>query len=233
MPFICKRRADIQNGILQITDLWPNKSQANAVIEPRPQGPRYINAPITNTVVLGTTGGNQRQFAAAYVGLSAYLVANVQSAGAGGNALTPVEADAASAAIIAAMVAGTAQTLAAINVLLAAAGGAGTELTSLGGSISTGVVTDVLRILAGATYTVPSGTVVNTGGNVFNPQAGVAAWNAANFNFNTFTDVLAMDSSFYVSLAQGQINGFSAATFTYRGVAGGALVVYSDTGAVL
>lgn len=233
MPFICKRRADIPNSTLQITDFWPNKSQANAVIDPHPQGPRYVNAPVTNSVILTTTGAPQLQFAAAYTGLAAYILANVQQDGAGGIAVTTTQADTVAAAIIAAMVAGSTMDLAAINAILAAACGAGTELTSAGGSLSTGAVTDVLRILAGATYTVPSASVIQIAGPIFNPQTGPAAWNAANFDFNTFTDVLAMDSSFYISLAQGQINGFTGASFTYRGTTGAALVVYSDTGAVL
>lgn len=233
MPFICKRRADIPNGILQITDFWPNKSQANAVTDPRPQGPRYVKAPVTNTVVLTSTGGTQRQFAAATVGLAAYIVANVQQDGAGGAAVTPAQANTAAAALVAAMVAGSTLNLAAIDAILVAACGAGTELTSAGGSISTGAVTDILRILAGATYTAPASAVVQTGGGVFSPQTGPAAWNASNFDFDTFTDVLAMDSSFYTSLAQGVLNGFTASTFTYRGTTGAALVVYNDIGDVL
>lgn len=233
MPFICKRRADIPNGVLQVTDLWPNKSQANAVIDPKPQGPRYVKAPTTNTVVLSSTGGAQRQFAGATVGLAAYVVANVQQDGAGGAAVTPTQANTVAAALVAAMVAGSTLDLAAINAILVAACGAGTELTSLGGSISTGAVTDVLRILAGATYTVPAATVVQTAGPIFHAQTGPAAWNAANFDFDTFTDVLAMDSSFYTSLSQGQLNGFTSDTFMYRGSAGAALVCYNDIGDVL
>jgi hypothetical protein len=188
---------------------------------------------VTNSVTLTSTGGADRRFPAAYTGLAAYLLANVQKAGSGGGALTPANADTIAAAIIAAMVAGSAQTLSAINTLLAATGGAGTELTNAGGSLSTGTVADILRILAGATYTVPSGTIIQTTGPVFNPQGSPATWNAANFNFNTFTDVLAMDSSFYISLAQGQLNGFTSTTFRYKGTTGAALVVYSDSGAVL
>lgn len=233
MPFICLRRTDIPNGILQITDFWPNKSQANAVIDPKPQGPRYCNAPTTNSVILTSTGGAQRQFLTDYSGLAAYLLANVQQDGTGGAAMTPTQADTAAAALIAAMRAGSALTLSDINTILVAAAGAGTELNSIGGSASTGAVTDVLRILAGATYTVPSGTVIQNTSTVFTPQASAAAWNAANFNFDTFTDVLAMDSSFYISLAQGQLDGFTSANFTYRDTTGAALVVYSDTGSVL
>lgn len=227
MPFICKRRADIQNGVLQVTDLWPNASQRNASIDPQPQGPRYVSAPTTATVILSSTGATQRYFGTAQSGLAAYLVANVAT-GAGA-ALTPAEANTAAAGLVAAMVAGAPLALANINVILAAAA-AGSALTAGG---STGAVTDVLRILSGATYTVPAGTVVQVPVSTFSPQAAPAVWNANNFDFNAYRDILVSDSTFYISLAQGQINGFSSSTFTYHGVAGAALVVYDNAGAVL
>lgn len=233
MPFICLRRTDIPNGVLQITDLWPNRSQANPSTDPKPQGPRYVRHPVTNEVILSSTGGDQRFVAAAKVGLAGYLIANVQADGTGGAALTPTEANVAAAALIAAMRAGSTLDLTAINTILVAAAGAGTELTSGGGSISTGAVTDVLRILSGCFYTVPAGTIIQTTGPIFNAQSSPAAWNAANFDFNTFTDVLAMDGSFYISLAQGKINGFTSPSFLYKRVAGAALVVYSDSGVAL
>lgn len=223
MPFICLARTDIPNSTLQITDLWPNKSQTNPAIDPPAVGPLYINAVTTATVTLSGAFA----FTKAVAGLAAYLVANVQAAGAGGAALTPTEANAAATAIIAAMRSGSALTLAAINALLVAAAGAGTELTTAGGSLSTGAVSDVLRILAGITYTVPAGTDVETAG-VFAPQAGAAAWNAANFADHK--DILPTDSSFYQSLAYGKIAGFKDATFSYLGVTGSAITVYDDAG---
>jgi hypothetical protein len=227
MPFICKRRTDIPNGILQITDLWPNGSQRNQSIDPQPQGPRYVSAPVTKTIVLASTGGAERHFAVPQSGLSAYIIANVAT-GAGA-AFTPAQADVASAALIAAMEAGSVLNLAAINVILAAAA-AGSALTAGG---STGAVTDVLRILSGASYTVPAGTVVQIVGPAFNPQTSPLTFNANNFNFETYHDVLVSDSSFYISLAQGQINGFSGPTFHYLGITSPAIVVYDNTGAVL
>ena len=222
MPFICLARTDIPDSTLQVTDLWPNKSQTNPVIDPPAVGPLYINAVTTATVTLSGAFA----FTKAVAGLAAYLVANVQALGAGA-ALTPTEANAASAAIIAAMRAGSALSLAAINALLVVAAGAGTELTDAGGSISTGAVSDVLRILAGITYTVPSGTDVEAAG-VFAPQAGAAAFNAANFADHK--DILSTDSSFYASLQYGKIAGFKAATFSYKGATGSALTVYDDAG---
>lgn len=227
MPFICKRRADIPNGVLQITDLWPNASQRNQSIDPQPQGPRYVSAPVSATVVLSSTGATQRYFATAQSGLAAYIIANVATGAAA--AFTPAQANAAAAALIAAMGTGATLNLAAINVILAAAA-AGSALTAGG---STGAVTDVLRVLAGATYTVPAGTVVQVPVSTFNPQASPATFNADNFNFETYHDILVSDSSFYISLAQGQINGFSSSTFKYLGTTSPAIVVYDNTGAVL
>lgn len=223
MPFICLARTDIPDSTLQVTDLWPNKSQTNPVIDPPAVGPLYINAVTTATVTLSGAFA----FTKAVAGLAAYLVANVQALGAGGAALTPTEANAAAAAIIAAMRAGSALSLAAINALLVAAAGALTELTTLGGSLSTGAVSDVLRILAGITYTVPAGTDVEAAG-VFAPQAGAAAFNAANFADHK--DILSTDSSFYASLQYGKISGFKDAAFSYKGATGAAITVYDDAG---
>lgn len=227
MPFICLARTDIPNSTLQVTDLWPNKSQTNPVIDPPAVGPLYINAPTTATVTL-TTVGAVKTFTIAASGLAAYLLANVQAAGAGGIALTPAQANAAAAAIIAAMRAGSALSLAAINALLGAVVG-GTVLTG-GGSLSTGAVTDVLRILGGITYTVPAGTQIQAAGPIFNPQGSPAVFNAANFADHK--DILPTDSSFYQSLAYGKIAGFKAATFSYVGVTGAAITVYDDAGGV-
>lgn len=229
MPFICLRRTDIPNSTLQVTDFWPNKSQANPAIDPQPQGPRYVSQPAAPALVaLSSTGGAQRFFGVAQSGLSAYLLANVQ-VGAAGPALTPAQALTAANALVAAMRTGAVLNLAAINAILNAAA-AGATLT---GNSSTGAITDVLRILSGATYTVPAGAVVQVAGPTFNPQASPAAWNAANFDFDTYVDVNVADSSFYISLAQGKLNGFTSPSFSYKGTTGAALVVYDNAGAVI
>jgi hypothetical protein len=78
-------------------------------------------------------------------------------------------------AIMGAARAGNALTLAAINTLLVAAAGAGTELTTAGGSESFGTVRDILRILAGEIYRLPLLTILCTqaaGANAFLPLAG-------------------------------------------------------------
>lgn len=231
MPFICLRRTDIPNSTLQVTDLWPNKSQANAAIDPYPQGPRYVSQPATPVLVtLASTGGTQRYFAVAQSGLSAYFLANVQ-VGAAGPAMTPAQALTAANSLLTTMRSGGALSLAVINAALNAAA-AGATLT---GNTSTGAITDVLRILSGASYTVPAGTVIQTVAPAtdFVPQPSPAAWNAANFDFATYVDVNVADSSFYISVAQGQLNGYTSSAFSYKGTTGAALVVYDNAGAVL
>jgi len=223
MPFICARRTDIPNATLQITDLSPNKSQFNAAIDPPPSGPRYLVQPVTNSVSLVAFA-----FPQAYTGLAAYILANVQSgAGPATAALTSTQANTAAASIIAAMQAGSALTLVAINALLGAVV-AGTVLSG-GASLSTGTVADVLRVLSGVTYRVPAGTIIQAAG-VFTPQASPTVWNAANFDQNVH-DILVTDSSFYQSLNFGKIAGFKSAAFSYRGTVGPALTVYDNAGA--
>jgi len=224
MPFICLARTDIPNSTLQITDLWPNKSQYNPVIDPPAIGPLYINAPVTNTVTLSGAFA----FVADTVGLAAYLTVNVQRAGGGGSALLPANATNMANAIITRMRSGLSLALADINALLAGVV-AGTVLTG-GGSLSTGAVADVLRILSGTPYTVPAGTTVEAAG-VFTPQGSPAAFNANNFN-DSFPIILPTDDSFYKSLSYGKINGFKDSGFVYLGTAGAAITVYDNAGGV-
>ena len=51
MPFICLANANVPNGVLQITDLWPNTSLRNQVLDP-PGQTRYLNRPAGDTVVV-------------------------------------------------------------------------------------------------------------------------------------------------------------------------------------
>lgn len=224
MPFICLARTDIPNSTLQITDLWPNKSQYNPVIDPPAIGPLYINAPVSNIVTLSGAFA----FVADTVGLAAYLTANVQRAGAGGSALLPANATNMANAIITQMRSGLSLALADINALLAGVV-AGTVLTG-GGSLSTGTVADVLRILSGTPYTVPAGTTVEAAG-VFTPQGSPASFNEGNFN-DSFPIILPTDDSFYKSLSYGKINGFKDSGFVYLGTAGSAITVYDNAGGV-
>lgn len=229
MPFICLRRADIPNSTLQVTDLWPNKSQANPSIDPYPQGPRYVSQIVAPTLAtLSSTGGTQRFFGTAQSGLSAFLLVNARVTAGANPALTPAQALLCANALVAQMRLGNALGIAQINAAMAAV----VANATLQG-VAASVVPDLLRVLSGATYTVPAGTVIQNGAGAWVAQGSPAAFNAACYDFSTYVDVNVADSSFYISLAQGKLNGFTSSAFSYKGTLGSALVVYDNAGAVI
>jgi hypothetical protein len=225
MPYICMRRTDIDDGVLQVLDLYPNTSQRNLIYDPVGQT-KYVNRCANDTVATVASGGNDITVNA-YSGVGAYLIANVEAGGlaAGTAAMTDAQANAASAAIIAALNAGSAMTLAAVNVILSAAV-ADTELTNAGGSASTGSLADLLKILAGGEFILPAGSATEIPTGTFNPAA-KGSFTAGQYR-NTY-DSFALNAS----IGEGALSQFIATTYEYGGTAGAALVVYDDTGAVL
>ena len=232
MPFVCKRRTDIPDSILQIKDLWPNKSQYNVPNEPHPQGPRYVNAPVGDIVVTRVGGAGTLYVQGVTRGLAAYLISNVEDQGAGTPSLTAAQANGAALGIIARMRAGSSLAVGDINTVIQAQPGVngGTVLTGAGNS--SGTVIDVLRICAGAIYTCPNNYQVRVAA-AFIPMVTPAVTNASRFDYRKFKDILTADSSFYISYAEGNIFGLLQATYTYRNTAGAAITVYDNTGALL
>lgn len=224
MAYICLIRDDIPAGTMQVLDLWPNTSQRNQAIDPVGQT-KYLTY-LTNSTVATTTSGGVITTNAAYTGLAAYLIENVEKGGlaAGTGALTAADANTISAAIIAAMEASTAMGLAAVNVLIAATA-ANSELTSAGGSASTGSLADVLKILAGGEWITPSGATVSTAG-VFT-AAPEGAFTSGQYRATYAGQVLSS------SVDAGQLAGFMSAAFEYGGVAGAAVCVYDAAGALI
>jgi len=224
MPFICKIRTDIPDGILQVLDLRPNTSQRSLIYEP-PGQTKYINR-VQNDTVATTTSGGDDVMASAASGVAAYLLDHVEAGGlgAGTSALLDADANTIAAAIIAAMDAGSDLDLTAVNALLSATV-ATTELTDAGGSASTGSLTDLLKILAGAEYTMPAGAVTESPTGTFDPtEAGAFAGDDYRHTYQT--------GSLEISLGVGELAGLTAATFEYDGTAGAAVVVLDDDGTV-
>ena len=82
MPFICLANANVPDGVLQITDLWPNVSQHNNPTYPPGQN-RYLRRPGTDApaVLAGAglaIGGASVQNLPFFDGLGAYLVDKVE-----------------------------------------------------------------------------------------------------------------------------------------------------------
>lgn len=212
-PVICIRDASIKNGQLMVKDLFPNRSLANPVIDPAPQGPRYLR--VVETPTLPTLTGTV--IAKTVSGLAAYLLVTLDLQ-AGGNNITPAQAEEIALDLITEMRAGNGLTQALINGVIQAADNPNLNATGIGLGSSTATVNNILQILSGATFTVPAGYDLED------------AQNAAQFlseadqesSFSAFFNPIALeDSSFWISLAQGDISGLKLANF---------VVVYDGTG---
>lgn len=200
-------------------DLWPNTSQRNPAMDP-PGQTKYVSFIPQNTTVV-TDGG--RVTLAAYNGLAAYLLDNVVGGGlaAGTGALTDANANAAALAIITGMEAGHAMTEFDLDTYLTAV----VADTGIATGGSTGVVTEVLSILSGEVYTVPTGSDMEAGG-IKTARTGAVG---SPLRVRRTYDGLALNAS----CAEGKLSIFKSAAFDYVDVTGAALVVYSNTGVVM
>lgn len=193
-PAICFRDSTLENGSFQVKDMWPNRSQANPVVDPAPQGPRYIRQPENELV--GATNGIVDVDA---VGLSAYVLANTDVGNNG--ALTPAVAFLAATNIILAMRGAAPMVLAAINKIVDDANGnTGAELIDAGNGLTcSGSVEDVIAILAGARFALPAGYEFENGGAL------VPADNESLFDSGKYQFIDEDDSSFWISVEQGDL----------------------------
>lgn len=210
--YICMSRTDIPAGAIQVLDLQPNSSQRNASIDP-PGQTKYVNRLQNET--LAALAANRT--VAAYKGVAAYLIDHVIN-GVGGRTITVAQANTAAVAIVALVNAGTALTLAVVNPILAVAG-AGTTLNE---DPSNGTLPDLLKIVAGASYTLPSGSLVG------NLVAGAALGSFAAGQYRNTYDT----GAFQISFGEGHLSKFCATDFVYAEVAGAALVCYANDGSV-
>jgi len=221
---ICRIRTDLGSGAFQVTDLAPNSSQ-RSIYEPQGQSgylnPRYQNDTVAGNVTATLT-------TAALNGLAAYIVDNVEDE-ATGNGATAAMADSAAAAIETAMDAGTAMGLTAVNVILAANIGAGSELES-GTTTSTGSLKALLSILSGRVYTLPVGSTVDAG-SAFKASA------EGSFDDDASADrgwkTIYSTGALQISCGGGVLATYASTTYSYGSTTGAACVVYSDSGAVL
>lgn len=222
MPFICQRRSDIPDGVLQVLDIRPNTSQRSLIYEP-PGQTKYVNRAVTDTVA--TSGAGPIQTVAEARGLAAYLMDRVENTDTGA-ALTAAQANGIAAAIQARVDAAESLTLANINTLINdAAGVAGSDLDGTLGD-STGSVMDVLRICAGGEYVLPAGSVVEDGGNDFVAEV------AGSFTEGQYRETY-QTGSLRISLGEGALSRLAGADFEYKESTGAAVVVYDNDGTLL
>ena len=180
--YVITLRNDIPQGMLQTLDLFPNTSQRNQIYDP-PGQTGYVrqDAMMSNPAQMALTTYTDDNGAALQVsdgattGLVAYLMERVHcdpgsaSATAADNNsfLSAAQAMKAASLICADVLAGTSLSAARIQIhLTAAVATAPTELigdtVAVGSTESYGTVEDVVKILAGHTYTVPDATIIGS-----------------------------------------------------------------------
>jgi hypothetical protein len=214
MPYLCKIRTDIPDAILQVLDLQPNESQRNLIYEPRGQN-KYLDR-VTNDTVAVVANVTVARFE----GVAAWLIDTIEDTGDGG-ALTPAEANTIALALIANMDAGAASTVAAVNAIIQATVAA----SGIGLGVSVGTLAELLKILAGGEYVVPAGTAANPAAAQYK---GVAAGAFTSGQFLQTRQSGALE----ISLGDGHLAQLTAATYSYAGVTGAAVVVYDDDGTI-
>jgi hypothetical protein len=216
-PVICIRDASVENGSLMVKDMWPNRSQANPVVDPAPQGPRYLRQPENVLPVVANLAVSRE-----VSGLAAYLLMTIDAGGLNAN---PSAAQAFTMAtnLIARMRTGVKMDVNDVNGVLAGVV-IGTGIAGAGASTAT--LGNILAILGGARFTVPAGQTVNA-------TFLTGAQQEALFNEGVYAPILNEDSSFWISVAQGNLKGMKE-NRTLRGVTLDPLVVVYDVdGSVL
>ena len=157
--YICRIDTTLAAGVVQITDLRPNTSRRSLTYEKVPQS-GYLPARVENDAVTGNVAANVTTTALS--GLAAYLADVLdEGAGAGGNGIDAAQADSIAAAIIGEADAGRALGKTEIDAQIVGAPTPAAAGTTIDAGGSQGSVADVLKILAGGSYTVPAGTTVN------------------------------------------------------------------------
>lgn len=214
MPYICMRRSDIPNGVLQVLDLWPNSSNRNVAYDPAGQS-KYLRGVENDTVVLISNATH-----AEYTGLTAYLL-DVIANGTSGNALTVAEAAEMATAIIERVRAGSAVTASDVNTILDDV----VTDTSIDADGSIGSLAEILEILAGGHYVLSAGTAADSSDTFKGTQAG----SFASGTYRATYDGAPLRSS----LATGTLSHLADSMFSYAETEGAAVVVYDDDGSVL
>jgi hypothetical protein len=171
--FIVLVRNDISDNLLQVLDLKPytTPSIGTRVYSPPSQGGYQtfytrdgVNGNVTTQA--GAGGGASLDTDGDTYGLAAYLLDNVEDS-AGTESLTAAEANTIAGLIYADAAAGTALTLARVNVHINTPAGVGDS--DLDGTVgnSTGSLLDILRILSGERYFLPDNSQVRAAAGTF------------------------------------------------------------------
>ena len=249
MPYLVATRNFIQNGAVQIKDLWPSISQRNLVNDPQGTGPVYVHAWSYGDLPQLRNTSTTTSFVKDCVGLTGYLMKNiqvVQDDGDGGteqrgttagltDTLTVAEATKLAKRIFDFVALGNDLNTNDINNILedeVIDNGVNQSVFGEEISESTGVLSDIIRIVAGEKYLIPAGTVIQTivldGEETFYSFT-VDIASSAGFLPKTCLSLIQGDSSWEQSLAGGDLLGFTTLT-SYAGQSTATYVdFYGDT----
>ena len=245
-------RNDLPDNFLQVTDAQPDAPIDRSV---NVRGTYMTWTPQIDIVVTTDSGAGVWVTSAAYNGLMAYILDNVEDVGGGNLAPLDAEALAIAGGIITRAATGLALTITDINARIVGSLGAGSDLDgSLALSHSTGTVEDIMRILAGDVYQIPTATAISGAARAFlaAPAGGFLARTADGFRDRKN---IPYSGAWNLSLLSGQCSKLTSATYAWLnpantyGAAGDALTVlgghipatgiaralvcYDDTGAVM
>ena len=230
MPFVCTPRItnSTEGGVsLQITDLFPHKTQSNAVLTPNFQGPTYIYAQsrsLTETVAVDGNFATTLNFS----GLAVYFLTTLEDTAGIGGSITPAMANNIAQDILDRIVINQSLTESDLNTIIVARTG-GANGISVGDS--TVSVLEVLQIASGyKVYSVPQGQAVEV----------LLAFNPLNANDQAgfFSDpydlskmITHFESSFFISARKGQLK--TAQTRKVDGSPAPFVVCYADDGSLI
>jgi len=202
MPYVLPRRTDLQDGAIQIKDLFFNKSQYKVTTEPYAQGPLYVRASDLNktghSAPMIVENGDARSFLRATHGLLAYVLVYVDNDGV---ALTKAQANDVVDAIQQELVDGN-----ALDDLQTIVEGVDADYNF------NGEVEDVLRILSGDKFEFNAGVT-------FQDEAGDYVVPVGVGSFSTPNDrrLITGDTTWETSLASGELYQYSTNVITYAG----------------
>jgi len=248
MPFVAqpnigtKNEGSIVTG-LQITDLFPHKTQSNAVLTPNFQGPYYFRPhPKYSTLisatpkVQGTMADGDNSVSVEVEGLASYLLYTVEDTNNGGSRILPLVADQIADDIRERMFSGLSLTLEDINTIMTARFGVNTN--GIGKGNTTATVKEILGLVTGYKFfgSIENDVIGSVNGadfaefdvNLLQPFARLSDWSSSAVSDSLFTRFY---SSFYVSSRSGQIK--KAQTRKIKGVTTPYIVCYNDDGTLI
>ena len=225
MPFVCTpihTTDPVLGSSLQVTDLFPHKTQSNATVDPRFQGPLYIYSatPTSNTLPVLDADFDLVSDA---TGLSAYLLACLEEQNAN-VAPTPAQAKEMADLLLGRVKSGLTLDKDSVDVVIESVLGVGNALDA---GASNGDLTEVLNIISGyRTFTIPSGTSIAGALNSYEILALGGFFAYPSYSAQLITE---FSATFKSSARNGQISRAIKRT-DESGASAPLLVLYNDDG---